>query len=701
MDNKYFNNLKIPIELLGGYMCISPFSDHNSGSRDDMFSSHLSQFQLPEHGEFPNLFTGGEIIVKDYEYNSCELTDDIEVLSIIPKYNFFLEGKSVILNNPIYIIVFKNLSNNEIDYISLETYMKFTEGYGYENKFLNSHMLSLNSIIPKGTKLYTSKAHHGEEYRIGVNANVAFMTLTETIEDAFVISKSLAKKLSPSGIETISIQMNMQNLPLNLYGDDIDYKIIPNIGDTIRRDGVICAFKNIDDVSVINDLKQDKLITYNKLFDTCFYGKAGAEIIDIDVYLDPSIKLPSYFNQIKIYHDSIMTHYKNIYDVYKKYKDSFVISKKFNTLVTRAMSFLYLNGNSIDGIRSKRKKKITLADKDKPISIRVDITYKYKKEIVNGFKITGRDGGKGVICSIWDDKNMPTDENGFVADLVIDPASLIKRTTVGQAIEQGLNYNSMRIIKELDGILSVTEQFNYIIKYLKIVSPKFGDLVEKTYTQDHERKEYLDYIKENGLKIEILSAQKNINVELFEKLYAEYGFKKTNVSFISKQLDGTYKKIVVKDDICIGNKYIYVLYIAPEISASGIGYTTQFGSPSSKSTKFGRLSYPIKQSCVKFGEDEFRVLLSTLEPEVVIRLKTMLGTSLSGLEKLIETILKADLPSNISYIDISNKELIENDVILGIIHPIFQSLGINLKDSKATKKDYDFYHKAIFANERK
>ena len=687
--------MRVPPEILGGYMVLSPTALNISGSRACMLASHLSQFMIPKDGDLPNLFTGYEYDVGKYEFNSCEIKDDIEVLSIIPKYNFFIEGKSVISNNPLYLIIFKNLATNEIDYLTLTTYTKHTEGYGYENTFLNQHLLQVNNIIPKNTKLYTSSAHKGNEYQIGVNANVVYMTLTDSVEDAFPMSKSLSDKLTPTGIETISISMDMRSFPINLFGDDVDYKIIPNIGENIKKDGVVYAFKNTDNISIINDLKQENLTKYNTLFDTCYYGKAGAEIVDIDVYLDPSIQLPPYFNQIKQYHDSTMIHYENIREVYLKYKESFTISKKLNTLVTKAMSFLYLNGVYIDKVGSRNKKKITLTDKDKPIELKVDITYKYQKKVTNGFKITGRDGGKGVICNIWDDENMPTDENGFRADLVIDPASVIKRTNVGQLIEQGINHHSMHVVKNLSSVLDVSEQFDYVIDYIKTVNPNFGELLVDTYQTPIDKKEYLDYIVENGIKIEALSIQSDLNTDLFKRLRKKYDFKLSPVSFKIEQTDGTFKKFTTKDNVCIGNKYIMVLYITPEVSSSGIGYVTRFGSPSNKSTKFGKLTYPIKQSCVKFGEDEFRMLLSVLPPEIVIRLRTLYGTSTIGLETMIETLLTANQPSNISHINIDNKKLVENDVILGIIHTIFDAIGVDIKNTIATQKDFEYYQKTI------
>ena len=58
-----------------------------------MMAHSLSQFQLPKSGEFPNIFTGYEFILNEYERNYSEIDDDIDII-IEQKYpDLFLLGK--------------------------------------------------------------------------------------------------------------------------------------------------------------------------------------------------------------------------------------------------------------------------------------------------------------------------------------------------------------------------------------------------------------------------------------------------------------------------------------------------------------------------------------------------------------------------------------------------------------------------------
>ena len=58
----------IPEEILGLAALFNPFASHISSSRIGMMAHSLSQFQLPKSGEFPNIFTGYEFILNEYEY---------------------------------------------------------------------------------------------------------------------------------------------------------------------------------------------------------------------------------------------------------------------------------------------------------------------------------------------------------------------------------------------------------------------------------------------------------------------------------------------------------------------------------------------------------------------------------------------------------------------------------------------------------
>lgn len=708
--SKYLNEVSVDPQILGLSVLLSPFAAHINGSRLDMFNSHCSQFQIIEGAEFPDIFTGYESKIGKYEKNSCEILEetDIEVLEVIPKFDSITDIK-LQQNNSSSIVVFKRFSDNKIDYFEISKFTTCSDGYGYFNKFLNINQLHKNNIVPKGTKIYTSPIHDGKKYKMGVNANVAFMTLTGTIEDSFLISRSLAEKLTPTGFKELSIMINYNDTsaststftkinkvfdkaPLNIYGSDEEYKIIPDIGDTIREDGIVFALREFTDKHIITNLHQESLTNINKLLDQCYYGKAGAEVVDIDVYIDPvlSTMLPDMFNQLKKYHECKIKQYKRIVETYKQYKNKYEFSNKFITLVTRAMS--YLTGQKT---YKNSKSKILLTDKNKPFDIIINIKYAYKIPVNGGFKLTGRDGAKGV-CQIIDDEFMPVDDHGFRADIVIDPASVIKRTNIGQSIEQYINRISEIVRRNLETSNDTVEnKFEYLVSYISYINKEYGNVIRSSIRSESKQKEFIDYVIKEGIKINIIPYQENINSLLIKQLDGLYDSRITPVTFkLRDPVTDTIKTVRSKYPVCIGKKYIYLLYIMPEISSVGAGYVNQYGIPA-KPSYIGKVSYPIKQSCIRFGEDETRMMMSTCGPELMVRLRTLTGTSLVGIEKTIETILEAESPSNIDYIPITNQELLDTDSILNIVQTIFNSFGVDIRNTKATQEDFNYYQRSI------
>lgn len=70
----------------------------------------------------------------------------------------------------------------------------------------------------------------------GRNLRVAYIADARTTEDAIEISKSASLALSRPEIKQVNILINDNDIPLNLYGDDNEYKILPDIGEEIKKE---------------------------------------------------------------------------------------------------------------------------------------------------------------------------------------------------------------------------------------------------------------------------------------------------------------------------------------------------------------------------------------------------------------------------------------------------------------------------------
>lgn len=379
--------------LLGTKAILCPTPQFNSSQRMAMLSSNIVQALIPYGAEVPAVASGFENKFLDYTFNSARMPQSGKTVACIPKYVIHA-GRAPIRFNPSYVLVFIGDKDGKVHYIEVQRYTKCTDGFGYPNK-VNETLLRRDIHIPEGTLIGHSPAVQGEKYCLGLNANVAYMSMKETVEDAFVMSKSLAERMGSTAIKTLVVNIDKNMVPLNLYGSSDDYKIIPDLHENVRADGVICGFRTVNDASMIADMTDESLMNLQYHHDDIYFAAApNATIIDIDIYRNPnrSVKTPSHvFGQIDKYIENSLTFHRSIIDVYEKecLKEHREPSPAFVVLVERAKQILAANREKIRGIKSVPK----FTYKSEPIRyIQLVITYMYENKVTKGSKSTGREG---------------------------------------------------------------------------------------------------------------------------------------------------------------------------------------------------------------------------------------------------------------------------------------------------------------------
>jgi hypothetical protein len=685
--DEYLDNVSLRPEFIGLASTLNPFPGKLASARNNMFSGNLSQFVIPKHGEHPYIFTGFESIVADYCSNSAEIEEDIKIIAIVPKFRSMIDIPSD-TDVPETYIFYIGLESNELGYFVIRKYTKLSKGYGYKNNSTDSLKdLMVNEVVSKGTKLYTSPAHVNGEYRIGVNANIVYMTDIANAEDAFRISESLAKKLQPDGVTTFTIDIKQTKHCLNLYGNAEEYKIFPDIGSKVRDDGILCAFRTVKDFSIMNDLHLNKLNTIS-MHDESIKTVVGAKVVDINVYLSSKCKLPiSVFDQLIKYKNAHVYFYKSILSIYEEYID-YKLTNKANSLFTRAISMLLAFGEKLPN--SKLVRNVKMTTKRTQVDMRVEITLAYPVRVNNGFKSTGRDGGKGVIGIITPDDEMPVDEHGIRADITMFQSAVIKRTNVNQLFEQFINRTSMfvsRYIKDLD----TNTAYEYVLEYISMLNTNYADLIRKTLTTQEDIEEYVRECKSGKILINIPPMTKGIDKDLIIKLADKYGSRASRISFVHTYRDGSKEKLKSLKPIMIGPKYIYLLFKYPKASSPSIGYDNQFKIP----VKPSNMDYDhMSRTPIRFGEDEFRMISTAIGADPILRLRCLLGTSEVGKEKLLEELLATDEPHKLGKVNVSLKELQDNEFVLGIINSSFEAFGVNVAKSEITEEEANVMFKA-------
>ncbi len=679
------SNMNIPPELVGMTSLLSPGMASNSGGRLDMYSSHLSAWRVPKDGDTPIIFSPFESLFIDYTFDTTTRDNAIKVVQVIPKYDIKY-GVITLGNNPTSTVIYRDLETGEMSYFNLHKYTCLTNGFGYKNNIKCN--LMPGTVLDPDDAVYDSDAISDSEYRMGVNANVAFMSTLDGTEDAICISEEISEKLTPTAIDTITIKVNLDQYPLNLYGNDSDYKILPDIGDVVNEDGIIFGSRIVNDISAITDLDSEKLSTVNYLFDQLKYTHPGATVIDIEVYLDSKVKLPpSIYDQLIKYRNAKLEYYSAIDHIYEDNKN-IPISNKLNTLIKRAKGRLLAAKKNVKDIGKRNK--VRLVDRIEPVALKVEITVKYDVLVNKGHKSTGRDGAKGVIVVTKPRSEMPTDEYGVVADICIDPLSVHKRTNLSQIYEQYIGRLLLFITRSLSELPDTASRFNKIVEVLYDINPIYSNIVNSNHKSERLREEFVQACMEDGIRVCIPPSMKGLDSDLITRLDDKYKIPVSRVSFIHTLADGTKKKITTKEPILIGPKYIYLLNKFPRPIANGYSYVNKYHFPvSARSGPVNRNKDVLGTTSIRLGEAEFKILTTAVGSDVVLRLKALFGNSVIGPKAMINALLSTKYPSRLKCVNLTDEELKDDLRSTHILKSYTNAMGIDLQNVLISDKHAD------------
>lgn len=382
-----------------------------NGSRNIMLHSQTEQFVVLQNSEFPKVFTGYENVVARYS-NSIKKAD--RNLEIVDK---------VIKNENNYFLIVKD-ENNHYDIIFRKEAEHLTESYcyGYQNDVIDKK--KKKDKIKKGEVLYkaTSFDDNGN-YGYGRNANCCYMICNETIEDAIVVSQSFVDKMKNNYLTNIEVSLNTNDILINLYGDNENYKPFPDIGE--YTDGkVLVARRRIFYENALYDLKTENLRKINYLTDNVFYEKG--RIVDIDIFCNKKEEDLDdiFYHQIKGYlamqRDYYMQVKEKLRDILEDPKATY--SDDIAFMYKKAKEYL-----EVDDEDSERK----WENEGVFDNIIINFTVMSESALSIGSKLANRFGGKGVVSKILPDEEMPVTESGIRAEIICNALGVVNRLMIG------------------------------------------------------------------------------------------------------------------------------------------------------------------------------------------------------------------------------------------------------------------------------
>lgn len=637
----YYEN-EITPEFLG-FQGLNPFIKFNSSPRLTMSGGH-NRARVPTYCTPKRVQTGLERELGKYNFNIV-MPDNGRIVKIVKAIPDNYSICPTQFNNET-IVIFENDRTGEYDYFSLPYSSKFHQKFSFIYKYIpeNLALIRYGNSIKKDTIFATPpSAGDNGEYNYGFSVETAYVDgIPELAEDGFIISESLRDKLLYRREITKVIEFGRESFPINIHGDENNYKIFPDIGEYLPPSGLVMVTRKYPCDEFFSPMSRKDLMRIDPVFDRPVYGELGmGRVVSIKVIANnssnkniPTICLPQlekYTKAFEIYNKEILDFENKVtIERYRDHQDyNIKVSPKLHHLMVTSMAF----SKSYD----KDKSPVQLLYKKKPLDeYRVEITIEYISKATYGFKLTDAHyGGKGVICDIWPDYRMLVDEAGNRADILAASISVPNRTNQGKLMDQFFGAASrditadirrkllgytVKTVKDIANIPSslFNECYSLLLEYYKLASPEqyfeHINFINKQESEEH----LLDVINRGIFLFKNYSSNFSVNndgnlclkmkdKEIIKLVNQKFNLVRGPVYYVDKY--GQKKK--TKNNIRIGEVYHIMLENVPtDWSAVSISKSQHFGmlSPITASEKF---TLPGRESPTRtVGETEGRLFLS-------------------------------------------------------------------------------------------
>ncbi len=583
MDQKYGGDEMY--RMLGSTLLSYTTTD---SARMYMFTSHVKQVLTLLEPDVPHLQTGFENTIGKYSNAFKQLGATWEVKDVIQKF-------PELPDSGIFTVVLYNKKSDTYDMIESPVAENLTEKFGFIYNLDKMRTLKAGDKL-KDEVLYKSTSFDEHmNYRYGKNATVYYSTSTDTLEDAIVVRKGWADSVRSVEIDVVQVSINTNEVLLNLYGDDSEYKTFPTIGERVKN-SMICAVRQVNNEHLLYDFQKRNMQETNDT-DAEYFVSKGAEIYDIDIYYNGDKEFPNsiFYQQLHGYYNDDCEYAKKMIRWCNEIKSS-------GSSYTENVSFYrskYLHYND---------KEYRWKNKDRAFANMV-IEFKVKAivPLEYGSKLTGRYGNKGVISGIADDANqsddlqltignmladsdmsaeeifkltsniqvvddsrMPYMEDGPI-DILLNASGAIRRLNPGQLCEVEANFIGEELRKRIKASKSIKEKEELIFKFLDIINKDESTFFRNMYARYDEevlidnvqfrflasdsRDAFISDVEKNGFYL-VRPPHKPLLYQDIMNLYEAF----PDIKPVPLYIDafGIKHRRIIKNGVC-GSEYIIVL----------------------------------------------------------------------------------------------------------------------------------------------
>ena len=636
-----------------------------SGSRSIMTTGHLKQAMTPICPEVPKVFTEYENMVGKYSTGIKKASREWRVVDKVYKFEE---------NNHLYTLIVKDEQTGYYDVIEKKLVENLTEKFGFRYNTEDLDKIQVGDLIPKDSVLFKSTSYDEyNNYRFGVNATFCYTSDVKTTEDAILVSETFADKFRCVEVESITVSVNDNDVLINLYGDENNYKCFPDIGETIK-DKIICATRRINNDQIFYDFKETNLRKINFSEDVlCTEQGSGGKIIDIKVYSNKTLEemeMNEYHAQVTKYYKNELRYFKELVqstqDVVHENKDH---SRNYNYVYKKSKDVLDEN---VKWCEQQGKKPFS--------NMIIEFIVEREVPLKEGSKITGLFGNKGVISKILPDDEMPVLENGRVVDVQFNCLGVINRLNSFQLFEQSINFIMNRTIDRIKTLETNDQRaalvFTMINNFNTRQAREMGEMYSKM--NEEQREEFIQDIYEYGIFVHIPPFWHERNLfDVLSEIYDKYDWLTPYKVFVKK--NGRFRPVM--NEFIVGEMYIIRLKqtAAKGLSTRSVGGVNLIGVPvKDAQAKENKILYS-KTPC-RVGIDELLNLLIGMDPYDLAKTYMSYRSSIEATHDLPVQLLKNGLVDKLR-----DDELVINRNV-EVITTYLKTMGYKLEQEREIKE---------------
>lgn len=668
-------------------------ASQTSSQRLHMDSSHLKQHLSLVDGDLKRFFTGVERNYGEEGHMVQFPVDCVRVIDVITKYAGIIPKD---MEAPLTLIVYERGDNNQVDVLEVNAnyfqHQKF--GFPLERTPVSKGVIR-HKAFRAGTIIAKPPTITDEfDYKYGKELKVFMGNCKAGIEDGAWISDEAAYAMRTKAYGELEMSLSKKDIPLNINGTETNFKPIPDIGDFLREDGLVMAWREFHRDFPMALYNRKALMRHSQL-DNLRYGEIPNElkfdsndivfrpnegeeilirprVVDIEVIKGGSSKVPitKAEEQLNRYWERTVRFYEQIRacdEELERLIPGYELSPAWQRWCDSAQFYT----NQPSGTRQEIFKRETIPN----WYVKIKFEYTFIPGI--GSKFTNIHAGKTVVVKKTPRHMMPKDKDGNYADFVVEDISMINRMNSGVPYEMRLGSCELatrkRIREMYEAGKSIDEIYEYYAGFMKIVSPPTYHHVMSPMI---DRRKAIEEILVDGIDAKIPPALAPYLMEITKELSEKYPPCRDLIELTRN--DGT--KCFTEDPAEIGVMYMMLLERVGDTFAAVNSAKRQHHGIPTKASRTDRNSFPVKISSTRFpSEADTKSVQSHLDNEAIPEL---IDRSLNPVSHrmLCREIVRNPNPGQIKDAVPRNKFPRKGNRVIAIRDNMLFTAGVRLKE---------------------